>query len=168
MEAAEYGASKGSRFSDKKAREYGPELELIRQTNGGLVPEMVVEVARDPSNPLHSAFEWDDAKAAHLGRLEQASYLIRHVVVRHIKGTQDGPKEVHVEVRAFHNVIQDGERAYQNLEDIKNDPDLRKQLVIQAFNELKSWERRHKQYGELKRVCRFLDRLDIDAQVEAL
>ena len=168
MEKVEYGASRGARLSNKDAQTYGPELNSIKEANGGLLPEMVVEAATDPASPLHAAFEWDDKKAAHFGRIEQAKYLIRSVVIRHIKGQQDGPKHVHVEVKAFHNVINDGNRAYLSIDDIRKDPLLRKQLVIQAYNELKGWERRHKQFSELSRVTKFLDRLDITAQIEAL
>jgi hypothetical protein len=42
--------------------------------------ESVVDAAKDPENPLHPAFEWDDAKAAHEHRKMQARTLIRAIV----------------------------------------------------------------------------------------
>jgi hypothetical protein len=168
MESAEYVAAKGSRLSNQEAQVYGVELEQINQAFGGLRPGEVVEAARDPSSPLHSAFEWDDAVAASQARLERANYIIRSVVVKHIKGRQEGPKRVQVEMRAFHNVVDDGDRAYKSLDEVRKDPHLRKQLLIKAFNELKSWERRYKQFEELTKITKFLDRLDIEERIEEL
>jgi len=52
------------------------ELEKI---DGSIVPEDVVQVARDPKHVLHNLFEWDDKKAANAHRLDQARRLIREV-----------------------------------------------------------------------------------------
>lgn len=53
------------------------ELEL----NGGgrLTPAAVVEDAKDPASPLHDCFQWDDEKAAHAHRLDQARSLITSI-----------------------------------------------------------------------------------------
>jgi hypothetical protein len=55
------------------------ELVKLRRPGHGIDPEDVVDVAKDPSHPLHDAFEWDDTEAARQYRLEQARYLIRAV-----------------------------------------------------------------------------------------
>jgi hypothetical protein len=41
-----------------------------------LKPEVVVSLASNPNNPLHSMFNWDDPSAAHSYRLWQARQLI--------------------------------------------------------------------------------------------
>jgi hypothetical protein len=51
----------------------------LEDRDGRLVPETVVRVAADPGSPLHSQFEWDDGKAGHAYRIEQARRLIRAV-----------------------------------------------------------------------------------------
>lgn len=56
-------------------------LTLAEAHGGRLTPEAVVEAASDPDSPLHSAFTWDDAEAAHQHRLDQARFLIRRVRV---------------------------------------------------------------------------------------
>lgn len=58
------------------------ELEVIRSENenGELVAEDVVEFAKNPNTALHKKFNWDDTKAAHLYRLQQARGIIRVVV----------------------------------------------------------------------------------------
>lgn len=49
------------------------------ESDGRLTPDAVVAAASDPQSPLHNRFEWDDSKAAHQFRLEQARTLIRGV-----------------------------------------------------------------------------------------
>lgn len=64
----------------EKAQAIQDRLAKIQaQNNGRLTPDAVVDDARDPRSPLHDQFEWDDAKAAHQYRLEQARELIRTV-----------------------------------------------------------------------------------------
>lgn len=52
-------------------------LNEISGTAGTLTPEAVLADAADPTSVLHSCFEWDDSKAAHQYRLDQARGLIR-------------------------------------------------------------------------------------------
>ncbi len=55
------------------------ELARLYSKHGGLKPSVVVKEARDEKSPLHSSFEWDDAKAAHAHRLDRARTLIKTV-----------------------------------------------------------------------------------------
>jgi hypothetical protein len=67
-------------MSKKKAKlTVRDELELIRKRNpdGLLVPEEVVEYARNPNTALHARFVWDDTEAARRYRVEQARGIIR-------------------------------------------------------------------------------------------
>lgn len=69
-------------------------LEQLAQKNAGrLTPEAVVEDARNPRSPLHSFIDWDDKKAAHQWRLDQARALIRSVRV-----------EIHTEAKTISTV----------------------------------------------------------------
>jgi hypothetical protein len=52
--------------------------------NGELSPERVVQEARSGDSPLHEFFEWDDEKAAHAHRIQQARSLIRSVRVEFV------------------------------------------------------------------------------------
>lgn len=54
---------------------------LIVKNNGRITPDAVIADAQDKESPLHGVFEWDDSKAAHQYRLEQARELIRSVKV---------------------------------------------------------------------------------------
>src|SRR2546430_871749 len=57
-------------------------FEKIRRENDGeLPPAAVLEAAKPLNSPIHDEFEWDDAKAALIQRLDRAQYLIRMLVV---------------------------------------------------------------------------------------
>ena len=53
------------------------ELEFLYQRDGLLIPEKVVEFARDPASELHHHFDWDDTSAGEKWRHEQARNIIR-------------------------------------------------------------------------------------------
>lgn len=52
---------------------------MANRHGGRLTPEMVLTDAKRKDSPLHAYFEWNNAKAAHQWRLEQARTLIRSV-----------------------------------------------------------------------------------------
>jgi len=64
------------------------EITAIRDRNNGRVlPEEVVRFASDPATALHSAFTWDNARAARDHRLDQARRLIAvYVTVIRVQG----------------------------------------------------------------------------------
>lgn len=76
-----YQWSDGSRISGVTAEVAAQELESIRDRNGKVEPEIVVEEATPADAPLHPAFEWNDSKAAHEYRLDQARHICRAIVV---------------------------------------------------------------------------------------
>ena len=43
-------------------------MESIREEEGQLTADLLLDKARDGSNVLHSAFEWNDSKAGHMYR----------------------------------------------------------------------------------------------------
>lgn len=95
------------------------ELERIRRARG-LTPLAVVDEAARPDNPLHTAFEWDDTRAAHEHRLATARTLIRCVEV--VRPNQPS-------VPAFFHVTVDKEPRYEALEVVCASPDLYEQAV---------------------------------------
>ena len=54
------------------------EVKALEDKKGKLTPEQIVKAAENPKSALHRCFEWDDAKAAHCFRVEQA----REILVR--------------------------------------------------------------------------------------
>ena len=56
-------------------------LQAIYNRDGLLKPEVVISEARNPKNPLHSYFEWNDTIAGEQHRLAQARTLIKSVKI---------------------------------------------------------------------------------------
>ena len=130
----------------------GEEIERVRVAqNGRLLAPDLVERARDPSSPLHPAFEWDDATAAESWRVEQASYLIRSIEVIVERQEEDRP------IRAFVSVKRDEDRSYTSVSHAMSDPELRQQVLRGALKELEAWQKRHAELVELATVFAAID-----------
>lgn len=54
-------------------------IRQLETPDGTITPQTVIDDAKDPASPLHEHFEWDDTKAAHAYRIDQARELIRSV-----------------------------------------------------------------------------------------
>jgi hypothetical protein len=131
----------------------GEELDRIRTWNNGrLTSEMVVEASRGADAPLHSAFEWDDRKAAQAHRLEQARYVIRSVEIIIDKGGEES-----MPIRAFVSVLRDEDRSFTSTVHALADPDLRAQVLADAWKELEAWRKRHAELVEFARVFSAID-----------
>jgi hypothetical protein len=117
------------------------ELERIAASEAGkLTAESIVDRARDPKNPLHDRFEWNDERAGHEYRLEQARSLIRHVKVIYTT-----PEERTIRVRNF--VYQDG--GYRKTATVLTRKDSREELLDAALDELESFARKYAALEEL-------------------
>lgn len=53
----------------------------LEDAKGRITPDRVLRAAADPKSPLHGEFEWNDGKAAHAYRIDQARRLIVSVRV---------------------------------------------------------------------------------------
>lgn len=122
------------------AQTAGNELQRIYERDGVIEPETVVAESQTPSAPLHSCFEWDDAKAAHKYRITQAQNIIRAIVV------VDEAKQP--ETRAFVNV----QREYHPVSVVVRNPEKREILLQNALNELRWFERKYNTLQELSNV----------------
>lgn len=121
-------------------QQIGKALKAITdEQKGRLTPKAVIEAARDAKHPLHKHFEWDDAKAAHSYRIEQARELIRVIRVEE----ENGP------VRAFFSIADKG-TAYRSLEEVRATPNLQEIVLKQALRDLRAFEAR---YRDMTDVC---------------
>lgn len=141
------------------------ELEALRIENGGtLKQERVVEYAqRDPHSALHEDFDrqglWDDARAAHVARLEYAGRLIRLYVVKP-KGADAPP------VRALVSLVDDRKKGsgfpgYRSIGDVMEDQSLRASLLQTARMELRAFRRKYEQLTELSEVWDAVERIEV-------
>lgn len=126
------------------------ELQRIAQLSGGmLIPEKVVAEAESKTSPLHRQFCWDDDKAAHEYRLEQARYLIR-TTVRYIE--INGDKRP---MRVFVSLTPDREQkggGYRDVVAVLSDKGMRQQMLEDALAELGIFEVKYAHLKELSGV----------------
>jgi len=103
------------------------ELESLRDADGLLRIERIVEAARDPDSPLHSHFEWNEGKAAHRYRLGQARVLVRAQRI----DVRVGP----VVVPAAHWVLSAKVvGAYQPLAEVERSSDAARVLILNELS----------------------------------
>lgn len=106
------------------------ELMRLATKHKALTPRIVLEAARDPANPLHAAFDWDDQEAAEKWRLHQARALIRSVRVV-VEERETRPMFVHVAP----------ESGYQPLSVVVKNPSLFARALAEANDRLAAAER---------------------------
>jgi hypothetical protein len=135
-----FTASPGSRYNARDAARIGPELLRLKNLHGTLTKAVVVESAESAQSPLHTEFEWDDAKAAKLHRLEHARYIMRSIMVVWDESSASGETE-QVSTRLFHSVRvpkEEGDAAgsksstkqvYVSLQDVIENEDYAAQVI---------------------------------------
>lgn len=133
------------------------ELCLGLQETGGLTPKRLLDASRDESSPLHNEFEWDDSIAAENYREQQASYIIRHLVIK----PEDKTKP---QVRAFVNITGE-EKEYQSIEIVLKTPDLREQMLRNAKSEMLAFISKYKNLEELSGVFDAMEETSKDIAV---
>jgi len=122
------------------------ELERISASNGGfLLPEKVVEVARNPKSVLHNKFEWSNDKAAHEYRLWQARQLITLSVTVLSSGQ---------ELQTFVSLSTDrpGRCGYRHTVDVLQDEELKAQLLRDALADMNTFQRRYSELSQLAQL----------------
>lgn len=122
-------------------------LKAVADANSGILRAVdVVEAARPDTSPLHSQFDWEDSEAAHKWRLHQARNLIR-VTVEYI-GTGDEKTSTRVFVSLTTDRQEDG-GCYRATAAVMSNSEYRRQLLADALEEMKRFE---KKYADLKEL----------------
>ena len=150
----------------KNAKDADPEtigvaLEQIAKKNGDqLQPRTVVDEARDPTNPLHKHFEWEDGVAAEAYRVQQARALIRIVLVA------DDTKPEAPPTRAFFAINDEKEGySYRPVAQVVSSVEMRLSLLKSARRDLRAFRER---YRSIKELCDPLEELfDLLDQAES-
>lgn len=137
----------------KKIDKIKQELEALAEANNGLLkPEAVVEFAKDPETALHSRFEWDDTEAAKAYRLWQARQIIK-VMVDVLPNENESHYQVFVSLK-------DDRRnggGYRPMVEVMTNDEMRRQLLTQAHNDFKLWQKKYQQIKELAPVFAQMD-----------
>ncbi|MGL5004246.1 MAG: hypothetical protein ACRDAM_15010 [Casimicrobium sp.] len=125
--------------------DYQKELNQLYARDGLLIPEKVVEFAKDERTALHSHFDWDDTSAAHHWRVEQARNLIRVTV----SYSEQVKKDVRVYVSLPSDRLQGG--GYRKVSDVVVS-DKRDELLSAAKAEMQSFIKRYEEIQTLAGV----------------
>jgi hypothetical protein len=129
------------------------ELERIKEAHdGSLTPQQVVDESRPKRAPLHKAFEWDDAVAGELWRVDQARRIISGVRVVEEDGEDQQPKILYAAVKN-----DEEEHVYVDRSRLQSDEDLRLQALRSAIRLVKGVQERVRQLDELKGLNRAID-----------
>ena len=137
------------------------ELEKIADENGGvLVPEKVVEFARNPATSLHSRFLWDDTEAGKEYRLIQARGIIRRVTITVVKQEQVTKQITLDTTRAYQSRPSNRSGGgYEKVQDIMTDPAKRNEMITQVLKELQSYRNTYSDLQELADVWKEVDKV---------
>lgn len=121
--------------------------KIMRENDGLLRPDDVVEAARLKSHPLHDRFNWDNTSAAHQYRLWQARELIMRVRVEYpVNGKS-------VDCRVFVSLTPDRvDSGYRELTSVLSDTEMREQLLQDALGELGIFQEKYRTLKELSAV----------------
>lgn len=146
----------GTRFP-VQAQVAADTIKNLQQSLGrdSVTAKELLIASRDENAPLHNCFEWDDCIAAELYRTEQARHLISSIVVEFVQ--DDKPP---VTTRLFVNVQpvtpkQHGEFVTINVA-LDNDG-YRAQVLKNALDELRNFQRKYAAYTELANVFSAVD-----------
>jgi hypothetical protein len=139
---------KGSRVKGN-AQAIGEVIEDLKKQFGGKVPPReLVKVARDPKNPCHANFTWDNKKAADEFRLDQARHLLRSIIIMEV--TRE-------EVIVRPNVVcsrygGQATQPYKDFLEVMKNPAERALYLECSFREFEAFRKKYERLAEWKAV----------------
>lgn len=140
-------------ITDDAAERFGPEIAAVAERCGGVAsPEAIVDAARRRGSALHDyIFQLSDDEAVQQHRLDQATYLVRHVV----QVVVDEASGEEVQVRPFVHVEEERAAGYRAAASLA-DADYHTMRLERALNELRSFVRRFADLPETEMVTRMI------------
>lgn len=143
-------------LKDEDAEKYGPELSRIAEKCGGIAPPAaIVAEAKRKDNPLHDwIYRLGDAEAVVQHRLDQATYLIRHI----IEIVVDEASGEEVQIRPFVHVEEEDDAGYRDRRSV-SEADFHERRLNEAFNDLKSFVRRFADLRETAPITKMIRKL---------
>jgi hypothetical protein len=126
-------------------KELNAEIERLYKMHNGITPNLIVEVAKNPNSILHGYFEWDDRKAGHSFRLQQARHLITSVKVNIITDT----KMISAVSYVRDPRLPSDQQGYVSIETLKTDKDLAKESIQLEFMRAYTHLQRAKNHAEI-------------------
>lgn len=134
-------------------------FQKIDRENGQLTPKLVLENSRPEGATLHKCFEWNDSVAAEKYRLKQAHGMISNIMCVPIKIAEPEEKPRPI-IRAWHNVSgQKCDGIYRPIEIVCNSEEMKKQVLKNAMQDLRDFERKYAALTELSEFFQVIDKL---------
>ena len=151
---AVYTWRNGSGFSGKKKAQIAGEiLGSLRSRT----PLDILAAARPKTSPLHEFFTWSNDEAAGRYRIIEARNLARAISVTYV--FTNAPEQKHerafVSLARRHGVQEE----YQTSIKVFSNPDLLKQLLDRALQEVDAWSARYDHLQELADVFKAIKRV---------
>lgn len=134
----------GTRFRADAQKCYEEIMEICDGIKSAS-PQAILEKARDESTELHKCFTWDDSIAAEKWRITEARLVTRQLVIKEVEVPKDRP-----EVRLFYKT--DNESGYKPTEIIVQKEDEYKQLLANAYRELRAFKAKYSMLKELQEI----------------
>lgn len=140
----------------------GEHLEsLVEKYAEHLTSEEILADARRAHSPLHKAFEWDDSEAAEKHRRLTAKSIVGSLVVR----TKNKKR---TRAFVFVKVPKHGRKCYMPVRSAMAQPDLKAQVIEQAYRRLEQWIGTYGGSRALSSLTRDVERLRRKIEVEYL
>lgn len=132
------------------------ELMKIKDKNGTISPDQIVDAARRKNNPLHSLFTWDNSAAAAKYRLSEASALLRSIEITYTVLPNQSRRafEITQKKRAGDEV---SKTLYGTAEEASADPDNHAALIAEAIRTLMAWRNRFRYIQDLSKLIEKID-----------
>lgn len=126
-------------------------LARIEQQYGEVTRENFLESARSETSEMHKLFEWDDTKAAHQYRLNQASVIIASIRVTVV---EKEPEQV--KVRLY---VQDKETSsgYVNIKRAFTEDDKRKRIIEEAKRDVEWFKNKYQGFVLFAKILKKFD-----------
>ena len=121
------------------------EINRIYQKHNGITPSLLVEEAKDPNSILHHLFEWDNEKAGHAHRLDQARQIITSVKVNIVSET----KMISAISYVRDPRVSGDQQGYVSIETLRTDKDLAKESIKLEFARAYSHLQKAKLHAEV-------------------
>ena len=102
-------------------------MNELADDQGRLTPDTILADAANEESPLHNEFEWDDSKAGHLYRVEQARRLIPSVKL--VIETAEVKIDVSIYVRDPDANSTD--QGYRNILKVKSESEVAREMLLQ-------------------------------------
>ena len=144
-------------IGNEDAKTFGPTLQSIIDTEGGITPPRVVTEARKKSSPLHNWkgwLGWNEKVASEQYWKNQARQMLRGISV--VVKFADGNKTV----RAFYSVSDETEsekRVYIGVQRAFSTERTREEIIHYAKTQIKIWAEKYRQYDEFSGIVRQID-----------